>query len=269
MKKFKSFIIAVVIVYMFTTGFLYSQQRNMIYHPVETRPDASKIVSFNGEVVQVETEDGIDIEGWFLPNSDKDKPIILFFHGNAGNIEHRLFKVFNFLQNGYGVLLAEYRGYGGNPGDPMEQGFYYDARAYLKWLVESKEVSSDNIIIYGESIGTGVAVQIASENKFKAVVLEAPYSSIVDVAAGVYPIIPVNLLVKDQFRSAEKISSIDAPLLIVHGTKDRVIPIKLSKKLYDEALDPKSFVEIKKAGHNDLYNYGASSKVLEFIDNIR
>ncbi len=267
MKKFKNLLMAVVIVYVSTTGFLYFKQRDMIYHPVETRPNLSKLEQFNGEIVNVKTKDGIRLEGWYLPNSDVAKPTILFFHGNAGNIEHRLFKANEFLKNGYGVLLAEYRGYGGNLGDPSEQGFYSDARAYLAWLKNNKSVSPDEIIIYGESIGTGVAVQIASENKFKAVVLESPYSSIVDVASGIYPIIPVSLLVKDQFKSADKISSINAPLLIVHGTKDRVIPIKLSKKLFDKAVDPKEFVEIPKAGHNDLYSYGVSRKMLNFLEN--
>ncbi len=237
----------------------------MLYSPHTQRPDPSIMGMYKPEIAKVVTEDGLTLEGWYFPPENKEKPVLVFFHGNAGDISHRGYKAIHYLEKGYGVLLAEYRGFGGNSGDPSEQGFYKDARAFLKYISVEQKIPVDQIILYGESIGTGVAVQMASEISVAGVVLEASYSSTVDVAANIYFYFPVKYLMKDQFRSVEKIQTVSAPLLFIHGGKDRTIPLWIGEKLFEAANDPKKFINIPEAGHNDLYEYGSERYVLDFL----
>ncbi len=258
-KRIMNVIFWAAVIYMAILTALYINQRNMIYAPDKSRP--ARIV--NVAIANVITEDGLKLEGWYLP-AKAGMPTILYYHGNASNHAGRLPKVATYINEGYGMLLAGYRGYGGNPGSPSEQGFYKDARAYVKFL-KDKNVPPDKTIIYGESIGTGVAVQMATEYKAAAMILEAPFSSTVDVAKNVYPFIPVKYLLKDQYRSKEKIGNVHYPILIIHGEKDRLIPFKFGKKLNEAANDPHTFIPLEKAGHNDLYDYGAAAHVLDFL----
>ncbi len=263
--KVTGFLTTAALVYVIALGFMYFNQRNMMYFPATERPDpaaygAQDVV----EIVRVSTEDGLDLEGWYIAPSEPGKPVIVNFHGNAGHYGDRLGKMAGFVRAGYGLLLAEYRGYGGNPGTVSEQGLYQDARAYLDWLGE-KDVET---VLYGESLGSGVAVQMATEHMVGAVVLEAPYSTIADVAQSIYFFMPVKWLMKDQYRSTDKIAAIKAPLLIVHGEKDSTIPIRFARKLYQAAVQPKTFVELENAAHNNIYEYGAERHILDFLSGI-
>ena len=164
-----------------------------------------------------------------------------------------------------GSSLASYRGYGGNAGKPSEQGFYQDARAWLQKLQELG-LSQDNIILYGESIGTGVAVQMATEfPDVKALILESPYTSLPDVAAGTYFFIPVHLLMKDKFDSYAKIKNVKVPLMIIQGLSDRVIRPKFGQKLFDAANEPKDILKLDGYGHNDLPTGVIAEKTRAFI----
>lgn len=232
-----------------------------MYFPDKSRPEVPPGV----EVVSVKTEDDLTLQGWFFPLKSETKGTIVYFHGNAGNIKDRLFKIIPYLENGYEVLLCEYREYGGNPGEMSEQGAYADARAYLNWISKRPEIDQSKIFYYGESIGTGVAVQMASERIPSVLVLESPFSSALDLAKIFYFFLPVDFLLKDRFLSSEKIASIKVRLLIVHGDKDDVIPISLAKKLFALAHDPKRFVEIRGGNHNNLPLLGLSDHVLEFL----
>ena len=196
-------------------------------------------------------------------------PTILYFHGNAGNIGSRIDKIFPFSKAGYGILLAGYRGYGGNAGSPSEQGLLMDGRAALAFLA-AQGATSENIVLYGESLGTGVAVPMAVEAAssgaaVRALVLEAPFTSVVEVASSFYPIFPVRWLLKDRFDSAAIIARIGTPVFVYHGVKDTTIPIRFGRKLYDLAVDPKESLWVKGAGHNDLFAYEADLAVLEFL----
>lgn len=202
---------------------------------------------------------------WYFPPSVKEKPVLLYFHGNAGHYGHRLPKVQDYLAAGYGVLLAEYRGYGGNPGTLGERELYRDGRAYMKWLEREKEIAPEQVILYGESIGSGVAVQMATEYSVRGLVLEAPFSSLLDVASKTYFFVPVRFLLKDTYNNIQKIGRIKAPLLIMHGRKDNVVPFWQGRRLFEAAGEPKKFIEIPDGGHNDLYNRGISRYVLEFL----
>ena len=262
-------LVKALIVYVFILVVLYFYQRNMVYFPDVKRPNATEwgIVDYS-PVVQVQSSDGLNIEGWYFSSENKEKPIIVMFHGNAGHIAHRLFKLPKLIEAGYSVLLAEYRGYGGNPGKPSEEGLYKDARAYLDWLINEEGIQEEDIILHGESLGTGVAVQMATEYNVGGVVLESAYDSVVNVAKKTYFFVPVRLLMKDQYSSVEKITGMEAPLLMVHGQKDRIIPISFAKNLFDHALEPKKIVIIPEAGHNDLYKYDVSLHILKFLSNM-
>ena len=231
---------------------LYIFQRGMMYFP-----DTNKTLLPSGiNEFTVQTEDGLDLTGWFL-KGEPDKPTIVYFHGNALAHANRVPRVMPYVEAGYSVLLAGYRGYGGNPGKPSEAGLYKDARAYINAL------NTQNIILYGESLGTGVAVQMATEYpNVKALVLEAPYTSTVDIAAWRFFWVPVRFLMKDRFESIAKIQNINAPLIILHGKRDRVIPFRFGRELYEAASEPKVFIPFEDADHNNLLLHGGAQGVL-------
>ncbi len=244
---------------------LFVSQRTLIYLPDKSRPDYIQGV----DIVNVTTKDGQSLEAWYIPPKDPNMPVIVFFHGNAGSYGDRIYKSQHYANNGYGLLLAEYRGYGGNSGRHSEEGFYHDGRAYIKWLRNVKNIKPEKVIIYGESIGSGIAVQMATEYKVAALILEVPFSSLVDVASNLYPFVPVKYLLKDRYMNIDKIENINnAPLLILYGHKDQVIPFSSAKSLFDKATEPKKLIEFPQANHNNLYEFGASQHVLDFLTSI-
>lgn len=260
-KKVKKIIFQIILVYLCVLAGLYFLQRKMIFFPDQTTPDISLYSNF--DEIPVKTTDGLTITGWHHL-ADQGKPTLVFLHGNAGHHGHRIHNVESYIEAGFGVLLAGYRGYGGNEGAPSEAGVYNDARAYISQLIKDG-INEKNIILYGQSIGSGVAVQMATEFKnVKALILEAPYTSLPDVAAKTYFFIPVHLLMKDKFDSLSKIKSVSAPLLIMHGLDDKVIPPAFGQTLYTEANRPKELFQLGNHGHNDLPFEALSSKVIEF-----
>jgi hypothetical protein len=192
-------------------------------------------------------------------------PVILVAHGNAGHIGHRSAKFAPLALAGYGLFLLEYRGFGGNPGSPTEEGLNEDGRAAFAWL-EGHGIASQRIVLYGESLGTGVAVRLADEHDTAALVLEAPFTSIGAVAARHYWYVPfASHLVLDRFDAASRIARIDEPVLMVAGGRDDVVPPELSRALYEQASEPKELWIAPEAGHNDLYEHGAAEAVAGFL----
>lgn len=257
-----------VFVYVSFCAILFFMQRKLIYFPDKKRPVAPE----NTVIANVKTEDGLDLQGWYFPPRES-RPVIVFFHGNAANIFLRQQKVNEYLDAGYGVLLAEYRGFGGNPGDISEQGFYLDAKAYVKWLLDQKALDPSALIIYGESIGGGVAVEVAANLSREgrsplALVLEVPFTSLLDMARLYYPFVPVDFLLKDRFMNGEKIGDVRAPLLVVNGDRDEVIPYQQGQKLFEMAGEPKKYVQIPGGDHNSLHRKGLQKHVLEFLAGI-
>lgn len=256
-----------IIIHLTVCVLAYFLQRSLQYHPNTSDPGtplANGIARM--QAVQVRTDDGLDLLAWYLPPQDEKNGLVtVHFHGNAGHIGHRAHKVGHFAARGMGVFFCEYRGYGGNKGAPSEQGFYTDARACLRYL-RDRGVTPDRTVIYGESIGTGVAVQMASEVEVPYLVLEAPFASAVDVAKDVYFFLPVNLLMKDRFDNIEKIGGIKSKLLIIHGDDDRVIHISQAQKLFNAANHPKEFITIQGGGHSDLYDHGAGKIIADWLD---
>lgn len=245
------------------------KQRDFIYIPDKTVPSKS-LVSADGmaQDIEVHTEDGLFLKAWFIPSVQRGMPVILFFHGNAGNISHRLFKVSDYIEAGYGVLMAEYRGYGGNPSTPSEEGLYADARAYFSWL-NAHGYKDEDLILYGESLGSGVAIEMAARRKVKALILEAPYARLSDPARKTYFFIPfIEHLMHDKFLSIEKIHAVNAPKLFLLAGKDEVLGAQTGMELYEAAHEPKTLKIFENASHNGAYQYGAGSLVLLFLSTL-
>ena len=251
--------------YAMVVGAAYFFQRSLMYFPDRTVPRLDVAGVTDMREVTLSTADGIELLSWYKPPLAAGGATIVYFHGNGGNIEWRGFKVRPLLDAGYGVLLVGYRGYGGNHGRPSEEGLYRDGRAALDFLT-GRGIPGERIVPYGESLGSGVAVQMALERRVGALVLEAPFTSAVDVGAAAYFFLPVRLLIKDRFASVDKIADVEAPLLVVHGEADRVIPVRFGRTLLAAANDPKEGVFIPGAGHNDLFENGAIRAVLDFLD---
>lgn len=262
-----SFLTAVAVFYAALVGGLFVLQRQLIYLPMAEAPSRQQAGLQDMREVVLATSDGLALNAWY--RAGNGRPTIVYFHGNAGHIGHRGGKVRPFLDAGWGMMLVEYRGYGGNPGSPAEEGLYADGRAALAFL-EKEGVDPGALVLYGESLGSGVAVRLAAERgpvrPVGALVLEAPFTSIPDVAATHYPFVPARWLVRDRFDSEAMIAEVRAPLLVVQGERDRVVPIRLGRRLFEAARDPKEARWIADADHNDLFDHGVAALVIEFLE---
>ena len=270
-KSFKktmiNFIITFVLFYSVVLAFLYFYQRNLQYFPGGPREPIESIAEIMPETIEVEPEPGIKLQGFYWPAQEGFETIV-FFHGNGQAYAWWFQKLGMFHKLGYGVLFTDYRGYGGQPGKPTEQGIYNDARSFINALLKRPEIDKDNLVFYGESLGTGVAIQMATEFPPKALVLESAYSSTADVAKSRYWMFPVDILMKDQYRSIDKIDQLTMPKYFIHGARDIIIPIHHAKKLFSAAPEPKEMRIIQDAGHNDLYEYGTALHISHFLSTI-
>ncbi len=241
-------------------------QRRLTYFP---DPERTAPASFNLPRVEeriIET-DGERLVSWFAPASP-GRPTILYFHGNAGNLASRSERVRRFLARGWGVLFMSYRGYSGSSGSPSERANVADAkRAYE--MLRREGVPPEDIIVYGESLGSGVAVQVAAEKGIAGLVLDAPYTSIVDVAAVSYPYLPVRPFILDRYETMRYLPKVTAPLLVMHGEEDGVIPVAMGKAVYAAANAPKEIVTFPHAGHSDHHLYGSYDELFRWVDAMR
>jgi fermentation-respiration switch protein FrsA (DUF1100 family) len=256
-----------LIAYASVLGYLYCNQAALIFQPDDNNPFLHDHKPFQSFIY--ETPMGLKEQGlWFPP--DEHMPLIVMFHGNGGSVANRFGRAEKFLARGYGVALVEYRGYGGNPGVPGEDNFMEDARAAIIAL-HDKGILFKDMVFYGESLGTGVAIHMATEAPgIKALVLESPYTSIADVAAHRFWYLPVSHLVHDRFDSAALIGSVKTPLLVIHGTADSIIPFENGKQLFSLATMPtKEFVAIQGGEHSNLYDYQADEIIDHFLRKIK
>jgi fermentation-respiration switch protein FrsA (DUF1100 family) len=229
----------------------YLGQRRLMYFPDRTRTLPAQAALVGVEERVLKTPDGERIIAWY-GKAQPGQPTILYFHGNAGSLAARAPRVERFMGQGWGVYMMSYRGYSGGSGSPSEVANVADARlAYGALVLEGVEPSS--IILYGESLGSGVAVRIATERQVAGLVLEAPYTSIVDVAASAYPFLPVRPLIIDRYESTKYIAQVRVPLLVLHGEQDRVIPVAMGRELFRLANEPKRLATFPGGGHSNLY----------------
>ncbi len=217
------------------------------------------------------TEDGLKLNGWFIPGKMKSMTAdnlftLLWFHGNAGNISHRLENIKMLYDRVHiNIFIFDYRQYGKSEGKISEQGTYIDGGAALKYLQTRKDINHERIIIFGRSIGSAVAVDLAVKGKCCALILETPFTSMKDLAKYLYPFLPIGYILQTKYDSISKISDIKVPTLIMHGDKDELVPIEQGRKLYETANEPKEFYTSPGATHNDTYVVGGE----EYFDVIR
>ena len=231
---------------------IWTMQRRLIYFPTGDVPTPAAIGLTDGEPVTFTTTDGLGLSGWFVAASGPSPHVtVLVFNGNAGNRAHRGPLAAAFHRHGLQVLLVDYRGYGGNPGAPTENGLAADSRAARAYLVGRPDVDASRIVYFGESLGTAVAIDLAVEHPPRALVLRSPFTSMTDVGQRHYPFLPVRLLLRDRFAAIDQIRRIRVPLLAIAGGHDSVVPIETSRRLYDAAVAPKTFLVLPDADHND------------------
>lgn len=239
-------------------------QRRLMYRP---DPDRVSPAVFNLQGVKervLVAPDTAQIVTWYAP-AQPGQPTILYFHGNAGNLASRSERVRRYVARGYGVMFMSYRGYSGSTGSPSERANVADAKLAYDALI-ADGVAPEDIIVYGESLGSGVAVQVAADNEVGGLVLDAPYTTIVDVAALAYPYLPVRPFVFDRYESVRYLPRVKAPLLVLHGENDRVIPVEMGKAVYAAANAPKEIATFPHAGHSDHHLYGSYDELFRWID---
>lgn len=263
----KSFLVAVVLTYSMVVLLAFIFQRHLMFFPAREPFVPKDWTLAELKPVDLRTSDGLALKSWYHAPHEPRQITIVFFQGNAGHLGYRSFKVQPWLEKGYGVLLVGYRGYNGNPGSPSEDGFYRDARAAIDSILKLGTPIS-RLVLYGESIGTGVATQMATEYPAAAMILESPFTSMTDVAAYHYPYLPIHAMLRDRFDSLSRIGKVNVPLLLIHGDQDRIVPFYLGKKLFDAANEPKQALFVPNAGHNDLYDWGVQADVRKFIDSL-
>jgi fermentation-respiration switch protein FrsA (DUF1100 family) len=256
-------LLAGMLVYAALLAIMAVMQRSLMYFPNPARIAPGSVGLAQAEEVQLQTEDGERVVVWHVP-ARGDKPVVIYFQGNGGGLDLRAHRFGKLVSDGTGLVALNYRGYGGSTGRPTEPGLLRDAAAAYRFAAD--RYPPERIVLWGESLGTGVAVATAAAHPVARVLLESPYSSTADVAASIYWFIPVRWLMHDQFRSDRRIPQVTAPVLIVHGENDRVIPIRFAERLFALATGPKSFVRLPGADHNDHEAYGVQQIWRPFID---
>ncbi len=237
-----------LLMYLGLTGFLFFGQSRLLYFPdpsITVTPDQ---IGLAYEDISFTTSDGIRLSGWFIA-AKNSQATILFCHGNAGNISHRLETIEIFNRLGYSVFIFDYRGYGHSEGSPSEKGTYQDGQAAWDFLVTTKQTVPGNIIIFGRSLGGAIAARLGSTNQAKACILESSFTSVPDLAADLYSFLPAKLLCRFDYNTLAAVSQIASPLLITHSTDDEIVPFSHGQKLFQAAREPKTFLKIH-GGHN-------------------
>ena len=237
MNNLLKIFLTIFLIYFVILFFLFFYQRNLLYHPNENNYSGDKL-NVDIKEVKITTQDNIELLAWYHEKNLKDYKTILYFHGNAGSLENRIHKLNHFRDLNINFLIIAWRGFSGNQGKPSEKGLYEDGESALKWLLK-KGIEEKDIILYGESLGTGVATHISQNKNFAGVILETPFTSMTDVAKTFYPYIPVSLILKDKFENKKKMKNINSPIFVMHGELDQIVPFRMGKKIYNIANSPK------------------------------
>lgn len=248
-------LLVVFITWCGIAAYLYFSQSRLLYYPdmpsraLEASPAD---IGLTYESVQLTAGDGTRLHAWFVP-APTARGTLLFSHGNAGNIAHRLDSISLFHSLGLNVLIFDYRGYGESEGKPSEKGTYLDVQAAWDYLLEERRVPPEEIIIFGRSLGAAIAAELASQHPSAGVILESAFTSVPDMAASLYPWLPVRLLSRYRYNNLDKVERITSPLLVVHSREDDIIPYVHGEQLFAKANEPKQFLEMR-GRHNDGYH---------------
>ncbi len=241
---------------------LYLVQRSLLYLPAATRTLPAEAGLPEAEEVVLPTSDGEQVVAWYVPPR-AEKPLVIYFHGNAEILAWKVDRHRKLVADGTGLVAVSYRGYAGSTGTPTEAGLHRDADAAHAFA--ALRVAPERIVVWGHSLGSGVAVRLAAERPVGKLILEAPYTSTADIAAMRFPFVPVRMLMKDQFRSDLRIQEATAPVLVLHGARDDVIPIAYGERLYGLIRSPKRFIRFRDGGHVDLDDFGALEIARDFM----
>ena len=263
MTVLKWLLIVVSVGYVGGLAALFFLQRSLLFPVPQTGRTTPGAAGFpEAEEHLLTTADGEKVIVWHVP-AKPGHPVVLYFHGNGDFLAGFFGRFRDLIADGTGIVALSYRGYAGSSGQPSEQGLLSDAAA--AYAFTTARYSADKIVVWGFSLGTGVAVALAAEQPVGKLILEAPYTSIGEIAAAAFPIFPVRLMMRDTFHSDQRIARVRVPLLIMHGVRDPTIPIRFGERLFALAHEPKQFVRFPEGGHNDLDKYGAVEAARQFI----
>ncbi len=223
------------LIYLITCMVVYFAQRSLMYHPSENNYLDENQLNHKVEKIKIPSDE--ELTSWYF-KKNKNFKTILFFHGNAGSLENRIYKLNDISKLDLNYLIVAYRGFSGNRGTPTEEGLYKDARAAKYWL-NLNNISDQNIIVYGESLGTAVAIDLAKDHKFAGVILESPFTSMLKLSRKYYAWLPTGILLKDKYETDKKIKKVFSPILILHGRKDNIVPFEMGEELFKLANNPK------------------------------
>ena len=262
-KIFYVSILIFFVIYIIILIYVYIFQRNLLYHPLVNGYQSDK-TDFIYEEVFIKNNEGIKLKAWLHKKDLNNKKTLLFFHGNAGELSNRNYKLNKLSKLDINFLIIAWRGFSGNPGKPTEQGLYEDARSALNWL-KIKGVKEKNIILYGESLGTAVAIETAQNKNLAGIILESPFTSMIELGQKYYPFLPVKFLLKDKYETEKKLSNINSPLLVLHGRLDTIVPFFMGKKIFEKANSPKFKYFIDDDDHMMRYDKNLLDEIKQFI----
>jgi fermentation-respiration switch protein FrsA (DUF1100 family) len=262
MTVLKWLLVVIVLGYGVLLALMAVFQRKLMYFPDPRRYDPARAGLPQAEEVRLASSDGEKLLAWHVPPRG-DRSVVIYFQGNAGALDLRVGRFTWLIEDGTGLVALCYRGYGGSTGKPSEAGFIRDAVAAYDFAVARYQPS--RIVLWGESLGTAVAIALAATHEIGGLILDAPFTSAADVGAAAYPFAPVRWLIKDRFHSHERITKVRAPILALHGERDRVIPIHFAERLFSLAPEPKRMVRFPYGAHVDLDDHGAADEVRKFL----
>ncbi len=271
LRSLMNLMLVLVVVYAALVLLAYVFQDRLLFFPSRALVTTPARYGFAFESVEMKTEDGETLHGWWIP-AEAERAVVLFCHGNAGNISHRLESVEIFHRLGLSVLLFDYRGYGQSTGKPSEAGLYDDGEAVWRYLTQTRRVDPGKVVVFGRSLGAAVAIDLAARYTPGALIAESGFTSAPDVGARHYPILPVRLLSRNHFDNLSRIAAAQAPVLIIHSRTDGIIPFDHGQRLFEAAPPRKVFLEIK-GGHNDgffvtgpRYGEGIGAFLEQYLD---
>ncbi len=250
-----------LLIYIIICIVIFFTQRSLMYHPSENNYlDENKL---NHKVEKIIIPSDYELNSWYF-EKDKSFKTLLFFHGNAGSLENRIYKLNDLSKLNLNYLIVAYRGFSGNKGSPTEEGLYKDARAAKYWL-NLNNINDQNIIVYGESLGTAVAIDLAKDHKFAGIILESPFTSMLKLSRKYYAWLPTGLLLKDKYETDKKINKVFAPILILHGRNDNIVPFEMGETLFNQANNPKFSYFIDNDDHMMDFNDDLINSINQFL----
>ena len=256
-----TFLCICLFIYLVLVIVIYFSQSKLLYHPSEN--NYLDETSLNHKIEKIFIPSDYDLVAWHYKKNESYKTL-LFFHGNAGKLDNRIYKLNELSKLNLNYLIFAYRGFSGNEGKPSERGLYKDARA-VKYFLNLQNIPDKNILLYGESLGTAVAIDLAKDHSFSGIILESPFTSMVTLAKKYYPYLPVSILLKDRYESIKKLNLIKSPILIMHGKKDKIVPFVMGETIFKYSNEPKYFFYNETDDHMMDFNENLVSAINKFI----